>query len=119
VPEPSPVQYIADGDPRDGLAGKFRQGMFMPRWASRDLLEVTGVACERLWDITEEQAQAEGIVERRGDGPWPATAWFAGTEAMGSTARGCFRELWIYLNGTESWDANPWVFAVSFRRITP
>lgn len=80
--------------------------MFMPRWASRIDLEVTEVRCQRLQDITEEDAKAEG-------------AYAAPSEVTGNhpLARVCFERLWDSINGEGSWESNPWVFAYTFRRL--
>jgi hypothetical protein len=77
----------------------------MPRYASRITLEITDVRVERLQDISEEDARAEGI---------------RGTE---SSEWGCegllhdFETLWESINGEGSWDANPWVWVVSFKPV--
>jgi hypothetical protein len=86
----------------------------MPRWASRITLEVTGVRAERLQDISEADAAAEGI--ERVHGRW----WLAANDgpSFGSAGAG-FRDLWESINGAGSWAANPWVWAVEFRRVTP
>lgn len=115
IPPGTPILYAAGGGNLPAFnAGKHRPGMFMPRWASRDLLEVTGIACERLQEITPAQAIAEGI-EANGD-EWRD---YSAPIVTCMTPRGSFRSLWISLNGADSWEENPWVFAVSFRRITP
>jgi hypothetical protein len=77
----------------------------LPRWASRLTLEVTGVVVERVQDITEQQARAEGL--------WP-DAWTGG-----ETARAKYQQLWgeMYAGGEFAWELNPWVWAVSFRRV--
>jgi hypothetical protein len=83
----------------------------MPRWASRLTLEITGVRVERLQDITEADATAEGIL-RDGEG-WrgdPRLPWCA-------SPIGAFRSLWESINGIGSWDANLFVWVVEFRRI--
>lgn len=87
--------------------------LFMPRWASRLTLEVVSVRVERLHDITEEDARAEGV-KPLGDTGW----WCTGvdTEPL-PTARVAFQYLWHAINGAESWDANPWVWRVEFRRM--
>jgi hypothetical protein len=78
--------------------------MFMPRWASRITLEITEVRVQRLQEISTEDALAEGI-------PHP--------ESLASTIgnRGQYRSLWESINGKGSWDANPFVWAISFKRI--
>lgn len=89
----------------------WRPSIHMPRWASRINLEVTGVRVERLDQITEDNAQAEGA----------APAWLdvdGGTVNVGQpTYRQGFARLWRDINGDESWDANPWVWVVEFKRI--
>lgn len=93
--------------------GPWRPSIHMPRWASRLTLEVTDVKVERLHDISEEDAAAEGV-ESDSDG------WFdylmPSTQCCRS-ARDSMRTLWDSLNAARGfgWDANPWVVAVSFR----
>jgi len=111
--------------------GKLRPGMFMPRWASRITLEITGVRVERLQDISEEDAIAEGIekayVDAAGrqrwrmydhqDGvPGEDVATYAGPSHTSKPIES-FKSLWLSINGPGSWDANPWVWAVEFRRL--
>ena len=93
--------------------GAWRPSIHMPRWASRILLEITGVRVERLQDITHEQAAAEGV--HRG----PLREWCASDEggACHKYPVPAFRDLWQSVGG--SWDANPWVWVVEFKRVTP
>lgn len=75
----------------------------MPRWASRLTLTVTEVRVERLQDISEEDAEAEGaepVLVPPDGGSWPH---YEG-----------FRELWRSIRGPDAWDANPWVAAITF-----
>ena len=101
--------FEADG-PHEPPAGRYRPGMFMPRWASRITLEVAGVRVERLQDISEADAQAEGC-ERRNDDDEDAYVATA-------TYRQGYRQLWNSINGAGSWDLNPWVWVVEFKRIS-
>jgi hypothetical protein len=103
VPESAIVSYEADYDrePNDGCRGRYRPGMFLPRWASRITLRVTAVKVERLQDISEDDAIAEGCVPDDRIGP----------------ARFIFETLWASIHGPGSWDANPWVAALTFERI--
>lgn len=97
---------------------RWRPSIFMPRWASRILLEITEVRVERLQDISEEDAKAEGIRLLLGGG-----GTFAGREGPGKlvtpwmTAIEAYRDIWEAINGTGSWDLNPFVWAISFKRI--
>ena len=110
------VEYAADGP----LSQRRRSPIHMPRWASRITLEVTDVRVQRLQEISEDDAKAEGV-----DG-------YVGGE--GTVSRGAlnvepgywhphffrqgFSEAWDALNGKRfPWSSNPWVFVVDFRRL--
>jgi hypothetical protein len=79
-----------------------RPAIFMPRAASRITLEITGVRVERLQDIHEADAKAEGITIR--------------PECMQSPAVAIYSMLWEDINGPNSWAENPWVWVVEFTR---
>lgn len=108
------IHYRADGIPdfegEEELI-RWRPSIHMPRWASRILLEVTDVRVERLQDITEEQALAEGI-KKHSDGGYHVED---GKHFSDSPVES-FACLWSSVGG--DWDANPWVWCVSFKRIT-
>lgn len=89
-----------------------RPAIFMPRAASRITLEVTEVRVERLQDISEADAQAEGCALEC----MTPTGDDSGSAIYGP---GGYLALWDSINGPGSWEANPWVWAVSFKRITP
>lgn len=97
--------------------------LFMPRWASRLTLEVTGVRVERLNAISEEDAKAEGVeMSSRYECRWRNYAREQEIGGIGATtgdARGSFCSLWESINGDGSWKANPWVWAITFKRVTP
>lgn len=121
IEKPEHCRYAADGgnppeylDADENLRRGWRPSIFMPRWASRITLEVTGVRVERLQDISEADAISEGVTARERGG---VRMFFVGTEAAGTTAAGCYQQLWASLNGPGSWDANPWVWVVEFERI--
>lgn len=82
---------------------KRRPSIFMPRWASRLTLEVVNVRVERLQEISEEDALAEGIRPPSDHGRAPNRSLYA--------------SLWDELNGRGAWDANPWVWVVEFKRV--
>lgn len=113
IPE-SHVWYMAD----DGYKAesRYRQGMFMPRWASRITLEVTGERAERLQDISEADAKAEGCQH---NGPCDhARRSCEEIGCMGANSyRGGYADLWEQLNGPGSWEANPWVWVIEFKRL--
>jgi hypothetical protein len=113
------IAYVADGPIK---TGKYRQAFHMPRRYSRITLEVTGVRVERLQDISEADAIAEGVQRLPlQDGPdawW--TGWMEkGPPLHGRTPQAAYRRLWESINGPGSWDANPWVWCVAFRRVAP
>lgn len=91
---------------------RWRPSIHMPRANSRILLEITAVRVERLQDISEEQAKAEGA---------PMELAELERTVLGAVATYCagFARLWQSINGAESWSANPWVWVVEFKRVTP
>lgn len=95
-------QNTKDGSP------KVTPSIHMPRWASRLTLIVTDVRVQRLHDISEDDAIAEGVhAVPVADIPRPA-AW---------SAKSDFAAIWNSLHGPDAWAANPWVVAVSFKTI--
>lgn len=95
---------------------KWKPSIHMRRHSSRILLEITAVRVERLQDISEEQALAEGV---RGEPCDHTRQACADIGCWGDTAKGAFGFLWESLNGEGSWAANPWVWVVEFKRVTP
>ena len=87
----------------------WRPSIHMPRWASRITLEITGVRVERLQDISEEDAAAEGV------GPGYVPNSLGSTTCVGY--RPMFAKVWRDINGPDSWAANPWVWVIEFKRI--
>lgn len=88
-------------------------GIHMPRDASRITLEVTGVRVERLQEISEADARAEGA--RECDPVSGREVLLAGPSQRGSYALH-YRDIWEQINGAGSWAANPYVWVVEFRR---
>ena len=99
----------------------WRPSIFMPRWASRITLDVTEVRVQRLQDISEDDARAEGcpsMIESLA-----GLSHLRGAEAARAvpshitTPREEYALLWERINGDGSWDANPWVWAITFKRV--
>jgi hypothetical protein len=123
----APLLFTADDYTRDANTlrdfgndwGRPRLARFMPRWASRLTLEVTDVRVQRLQDISEEDAKAEGVE------PWDALSrdqvipgpGFDGALYRDNLHRLPFSDLWDSINAKRApWDSNPWVWALTFRR---
>ena len=122
-PDPDgPLQryaYAADCRPgshsdeaRKDFGLKYKPSIHMPRAACRILLEITDVRVERLQDISEEQALAEGIAKNQ-DGGYQVEN---GKHYFASPVDS-FASLWSSVGG--EWEANPWVWVVEFKRVTP
>lgn len=93
---------------------KWRPSIFMPRWASRITLEITEVRVQRLHDITDEDAVAESCPPR---GPQPKGV---GSQVFDPDSPiKAFERLWRSINGDAAWFDNPWVWALTFRRVQP
>jgi len=108
---------------------RWRPAIHMPRWASRITLEVTGMRAERLQDISEDDAIAEGLkcitkdgaiykygipdadgLPGKDDFGWPWMEWNASPVLA-------YKKLWEQINGPGSWEKNPWVWVVEFKRV--
>jgi hypothetical protein len=118
------IDYAADGRSEEKVAPagynpmlynhvRYTPSIFMPRWASRLTLDIAGVRVERLQEISESDAKAEGV---EFDGIW----WRGGFKEIDGfltawpTATRAFEAIWRTINGEESWAQNPWVWVVSF-----
>lgn len=110
----------------DGPALRWRPSIHMPRWASRILLEITDLRVERLQDgegetDSESRYVAEGIHRiHHGDGEHYYHP-FKSEPGPGNWADpfDAWRELWVSINGADSWNTNPWVWVVEFKRVQP
>ncbi|MBA1294416.1 hypothetical protein G7025_13715 [Pseudomonas lurida] len=134
--EDGDLVYAADGlNSYEQDQPTWRPSIHMPRWASRILLEITDVRVERLQDISDEQALAEGII------PVPKTTegshqFWRNYHLSGDgtfcvrTPKESFKSLWCHVAGgsfpkgeaaykasPHSWDANPWVWVVEFKPV--
>lgn len=89
----------------------------LPRKYSRITLEIIDVRVERLQDISEADALADGIKQYRGALRWVRYLDAMTGEAIHNTARDAYRALWESINGPGSWDANPWVWVVEFKQL--
>lgn len=119
--KPEFCQYAADGKPApeyydadDNLRHGWRPSIHMPRWASRILLEIIDVRVERLREISQADAEAEGVGKLK-KGFWKN--YQPGWTEFQLTARGSFATLWKSIYGDESWYADPWVWVIEFKRI--
>jgi len=122
------LYYKADGGESPGPKGFWRPSIFMPRWASRITLEITGIRAERLQEISHEDAKAEGII--------PMTCCLPGAAHYFTP----FKKLWDSLNAKRGyvgvkvqllryapgllfplnlyglrWATNPWVWVIEFK----
>lgn len=143
--------YRADGEPQDSKGNvipteaglpRWRPSIFMPRHESRVTLEITDVRVQRLQDITEEDAKAEGCEPACSQESWSClghdgapfemfvepdadddVAHFVHVPARQViSARDAFCLLWTQLNGNRkgcAWKDNPWLWCISFKRVTP
>jgi len=132
-----PVAYPADKSVRCSphnivQIGKMRPSIFMPRWASRILLEITDIRVERLNNISSIEVLTEGIQIPYSDG-YPLIELTGKYAAVKYLPKGFkdmkppqksthlvvayFASLWESINGKGSWDSNPWVWVTEFKVI--
>ena len=104
-----------DGTPENFKEIKWKPSIFMPRWASRITLEITNVRVERLQDISEEDAKREGVESNFDEG----VVYYGPLNKGHADARIAFSWLWDSINAKRgySWESNPWVWVVEFKRI--
>ena len=91
--------------------GKIRPSIHMPRWCSRILLEIVAVRVERLQDISDEQALAEGVEV------WARDADPVLRQKYADDPKLAFVGLWTAVNGLGSYNANPWVWVIEYKRV--
>ena len=100
----------ANGQPLDG---RWTPAIHMPRWASRITLEITDVRVERLNSISESDAIVEGLERYNDDG----IIYYGPFERGDCRPEVAYRDLWLSIYGAESWQANPWVWVIEFKRV--
>lgn len=110
-------EYRADYPDGYQASDGWTPSIHMPRWASRITLEITGVRVERLQNISDEDVDAEGF-----SGDYPTSIFpnlFPGESNDWShlSMRDCYGVLWKSIYGEESWQDNPWVWVISFKRV--
>ncbi|PXK97257.1 hypothetical protein [Klebsiella variicola] len=91
---------------------KWTPSLHMPRWASRILLEITNVRVERLNAISQADAIAEGAPPSH-----PSIDCVSQEYGFPDFSRSWFGQTWQHIYGEESWDANPWVWVIEFKRV--
>lgn len=108
--------YDGTPDPRTGWVAEEKRipSIFMPRWASRITLEITKVRVERVQEISEADATAEGWLKRAEVSCVP--------EVHADASRDWYGDLWDLINakredGAYAWKKNPWVWVLEFRRV--
>jgi len=113
------IVYRADGEDQKRHSA-WRPSIHMPRERSRILLEITGVRAERLQDISQEDARAEGITDggctNCGNSSHPVPC---GCDNPSPDWADGFFGLWQSINGSQSLIANPWVWVIEFNRVLP
>lgn len=97
------TNMMSDSKGWEAEDNNWKPSLFMPRKGCRLYLEITKIRVERLQDISEGDALFEGVTGMSGD--------------YERTPSACFEDLWISINGKESWDENPWVWVIEFKQI--
>lgn len=126
--QPETLRYRADGEYQNERGTwRWRPPIHMPRWASRITLEITGVRVEALLDISVADAVAEGV--RCGDDRWhrnengeavlmDAHGWYTPEGYMRhNSPKHAFRTVWEEINGNGSWEKDPWVWVIEFKKL--
>lgn len=106
----------------DSDQGRWRPSIHLPRWASRLELEVQEVRVERLHEITDQGAIAEGVELEAypvRSSPTDDYLWrdYLNPGLSEPSARRSYQSLWASIHGEESWEKNPWVWVVVFAHL--
>ena len=115
VPNEKPM-YRATWKNPDGI--KWKPSIHMPRWASRITLEITDIRIEQVQEITEHEAIKEGVLDHRFNG-YESISEEEIRELLNGSPKVAFRCLWdsLYEKKGLGWNANPWVWVLTFRRV--
>lgn len=130
-PDISNKKFIYKADKSKNIAEiiTWKPSIHMPKSACRIWLEITNVRLERLQEITEADSVNEGVISRFGlyncyhcDKQGHCSGTDKGNmeicdDGFYSTAKESFKSLWICINGRSSWETNPYVWVVEFKRI--
>ncbi len=119
IPQTAKIFYLADGGYSPFEIGKVRSPLFMPRWASRITREITELRAERLQEITDKDARAEGVefINKLGYAAW--RNYIGGENEPLDSPIASFQTLWDSLNAKRGypWAKNNWVWPIRFRMI--
>lgn len=94
----------------------WKPSIHMPKAAARIFLRVKSVRVERVQEISEDDAKAEGVIFHCKEYGYKCYGKYAGIGPMTLTAKESFTSLWQSINGDESWNANPFVWVIEFER---
>lgn len=116
---PGRLWHAGMGTPKPDWSGKQRPGRFLPNHLRplMPVFEIVSVCAERVQDISEKEAEAEGIHRN----PFQVWHWRDDSAIGGRTAQDAFRLLWDSINAARGfgWEKNPWVWRIEFRRVAP
>jgi hypothetical protein len=114
--------WYADAEPKRPISpkGKMRNAFFMPRWAARIISELTEVRVQRVQEISEEDAIAEGVTDESIQNCLMTAEGMNQREP--NPARSCYGILWDDINGKRAggiyaWNKNPFVWALTFKMV--
>jgi hypothetical protein len=112
------IYYRADGE-ADLQGGRWSASIHMPRWASRIRLKIARISVERVQDISESDAKAEGakLAVKYDDGYITSEPRIVERELHSRSFAFGFEGLWRQIHGSKSWDSNPWVWVIEFKVI--
>ena len=111
---PAAVTVFRECDTLSDYGGPWKPAIHMHRWRSRITLEITNIRVEQLRQITGPDAHAEGCPF-----PHPSTFPIIQFAHAHTNTTQWYKELWESINGTGSWEANPWVWVIEFKRVKP